>query len=119
YIPNTIRVLTNEGKIYKQFSDTHGNDEGWRNGNNIRINLGYRQTSNPARWYRRGRVANTHRPSNWGSTCIMIASFRVRVTAAFGSVISTGGGYVTYKSGSSAIQTHTFPANTVAVYRNM
>ncbi len=119
YIPNTIRVLTNEGKIYKQFSDVHGDDEGWRNGSNIRINLGYRQNSNPARWYRRGRVANTHRPSNWGSTCIMIASFRVRVTASVGSLISTGGGYVTYKSGSSPIQTYTFPANRVAVYRNM
>src|SRR5690606_22127496 len=28
YIPGTIRVLTNEGKIYKQFTDAAGDDPG-------------------------------------------------------------------------------------------
>ncbi|MGL6266428.1 MAG: hypothetical protein ACRC2O_00820, partial [Chitinophagaceae bacterium] len=41
FIPGTIRVLTNEGKIYKQFTDVQFDDEGWINGTNIRINLGY------------------------------------------------------------------------------
>lgn len=118
YIPGTIRVLTNEGKIYKQFTDAIWDDEGWISGGNIRINLGYNQTASPATRYRRGRIANTYRPSFYNSSCIMIASFRVQVTGAFGSTISTGGGSMTYKNGSNPIQTFTFPNNSVAVYRN-
>lgn len=118
YIPGTIRVLTNEGKIYKQFTDAMYDDEGWKSGSNIRINLGYNQSSAPARWFKRGRVSKTDKPSFYGGTCIMIASFRVKVTAAVGTIISTGGGSMTYKNGTSALQTFTFPANTVAVYTN-
>lgn len=118
YIPGTVRVLTNEGKIYKQFTDALNDDEGFMNGTNIRIYLGYNQAASPANRFRRGRIANTHRPSFYGSSCIMIAAFRVRVTAATGSIISTGGGYMTYKLGTAAIQTYTFPQNRVAVYSN-
>lgn len=118
YIPGTIRVLTNEGKIYKQFTDAMGDDPGWRSGSNIRINLGYRNGSFPATAFRRGRVANNHRPSFYGSTCIMIASFRVRITSAVGTQISTGGGTMTYRRSGSSLQSHTFPANTIAVYNN-
>ena len=118
YIPGTVRVLTNEGKIYKQFTDAINDDEGWYTGGNIRINLGYQQTAFPATRFRRGRVANTHRPSFYNSACIMIASFRVQVSAATGTILSIGGGSMTYKSGSSAVQTYTFPNNRVAVYTN-
>jgi trimeric autotransporter adhesin len=118
YIPGTVRVLTNEGKIYKQFTDAPGDDAGWINSGNVRINLGYNGAAAPANAFRRGRVANTHRPSFYNSSCIMIASFRVRVTAAFGAIISTGGGSMTYRSGAAALQTFVFPANTVAVYQN-
>lgn len=117
YIAGTIRVLTNEGKIYKQFTDAAGDDPGWRSGSNITIHLGY-VTPQEATAFRRGRVRNTHKPSFYNSSCIMIASFRVRVTAATGSNISTGGGNMTYKSGAAAIQTFTFPSNTVRIYPN-
>lgn len=118
YINGTIRVLTNEGKIYKQFTDAYGDDPGWRSGSNITIHLGYDPSNKPATAFRRGRVVNTHKPSFYGGTCIMIASFRVRVTALLGSNISTGGGRMTYKSGSSAVQIFNFPQNTVRVYPN-
>lgn len=118
YIPGTVRVLTNEGKIYKQFTDAYGDDPGWITGSNITIHLGYNTAAAPATAFRRGRVANTHKPSFYGSACIMIASFRVRVTAAIGSNIATGGGNMTYKNGVAAIQTFTFPNNTVRVYTN-
>lgn len=118
YVPGTVRVRTNEGKTYKSFTDPAGDDEGWITGSNVRINLGYNQTASPARWFRRGRIANTHRPSIYGGTCIMVASFRVRVTASFNSVISTGRGSITYKNSTAPIQTYTFPANNVAVYRH-
>jgi trimeric autotransporter adhesin len=118
YIAGTVRVLTNEGKIYKQFTDASGDDAGWISGSNITINLGYNTAAAPATAFRRGRVVNTHKPSFYGSTCIMIASFSIRVTAATGSNISTGGGNMTYKNGANPIQTFTFPSNTVQVYQN-
>jgi len=117
YIPGTIRVLTNEGKIYKQFTDAIPDDPGWINGSNIQINLGYNPAAFPATRFRRGRVANTYRPK-FGGSSILLASFRVRVTAGYGTQISTGGGFVIYKNGPAAIQTATFPSNRVAVYRN-
>ena len=118
YIPGTVRVLTNEGKIYKQFTDAVTDDEGWRTGATIRINLGFLQTDGPARYFRRGRVRNTHKPSFYGSACIMVASFRIRVTSAIGSMISLGGGSMTYRNAANPLQTFTFPANNVAVYTN-
>ncbi len=118
YIPGTIRILTNEGKIFRQFTDAYGDDPGWISGSNITINLGFNAAASPATAFKRGRVANTHKPSNFGSTCIMIASFRVRITAATGTNISTGGGNMTYKNGSNPIQTFTFPSNTIQVYQN-
>lgn len=118
YLPGTICVLTNEGKIYKQFTDAYGDDQGWITGSNITIHLGYNPAAAPATAFRRGRVANTHKPSFYGSSCIMVASFRVKVTALTGSSISTGGGNMTYKSGAAAIVTFTFPENIVAIYPN-
>src|SRR5574337_1642363 len=54
YIPGTIRVLTNEGKIFRQFTDASGDDAGWISGSNIRINLGYGTATKVATAYRRG-----------------------------------------------------------------
>ncbi len=128
YIPGTVRVLTNEGKIYKQFTDVINDDEGWINGTNVRINLGFVQTDAPARSFRRGRVRNSyvagagsplHKPSFYTSTCIQVASFQIRVTAAIGSIINTGGGFMTYKSGANPLQTFNFPNNLLAVYSNI
>src|SRR6187399_2552026 len=91
FITNTIRVLTNEGKIYKQFTDLQFGvppyDQGWITGSNIRINLGYTPGDAPASVYARGRIRNTHKPSFYGSTCIMVASYRVRVTGAYNTTI--------------------------------
>ena len=118
FVPGSISVLTNEGKVYKSFSDTYGDDQGWLSGSTVTINLGFNSAATPATAFRRGRVANTHKPSVFGSTCIMIASFKVKVTASTGTDISTGGGTMTYKNGASALQTFTFPSNTVRVYPN-
>ncbi len=116
YIPGTIRVLTNEGKIYKQFTDVFGDDAGYKTGSNIRINLGY--STLPATAFRRGRIVNTNKPSFFGGTCIMVASFRVRVSAAYGTIVNIGGGSMTYKNGLAALQTFTFPVNRLMIYPN-
>ncbi len=119
YIAGTVRVLTNEGKIYKQFTDAVGDDQGWINGVTIRINLGYNGASAPATAFRRGRVANTHKPSFYSNTCIMIASYQVRVTAPYNTTLSLGGGSVTYRPSGGSLSFFSFPARTVAVYQNV
>ncbi|MBS1576097.1 MAG: hypothetical protein JST09_12415 [Bacteroidetes bacterium] len=117
YIPGTVCVRTNEGKIYKQFTDVAGDDAGWISGATVRINMGYTVGDAPATAAAGGRIRNTHRPSFYGSSCIMIASFRVKVTSAIGTLINTGGGSVSYKSGLSNL-TFNFPSNPVAIYKN-
>src|SRR5207249_1941231 len=97
YITNSLKVLTNEGKVYKSFTDAFGDDCGYMTGSNIRINLGFNPATKPASAFRRGRIINTDKPSFYGSTCIMIASYRVKVTAGLGSTINLGGGSVSYK----------------------
>ncbi|MES1224933.1 MAG: hypothetical protein ABUT20_56115, partial [Bacteroidota bacterium] len=118
YIPGTVRVLTNEGKIYKQFTDAVADDPGWISGTTVRINMGYTPGDAPATAAAGGRIRNTHRPSFYGGSCIMIASFRVKVTSAIGTQINTGGGSVAYKVGLSNL-TFNFPSNPVAIYTNL
>ena len=119
YIPNSLAVLTNEGKIYKSFTDTWGDDCGYIVGNNIRINLGYNNADAPADAFRRGRLKSTHKPSFYGSTCIMVASYKVVVTAALGTHINTGGGSITYKqSTGGSIQSVNFPYNQAMIFTN-
>jgi hypothetical protein len=117
YVPNTIKILTNEGKIYKQFSDAINDDAGWISGTSIRVNLGYNPLTTYATATRRGTVAVTDKPAYFTSGCIMIASFRVSVNAA-ATTISTGGGSISLKNGVNPIYSYTFPANTLRVYSN-
>ena len=123
YIANSLKVITNEGKTYKAFTDAKfdaSNDEGWITASTITMNLGYRQVDQPASIYKRGRIRNNngHEPSFYGSSCIMVASYRVQVTAAFGTTINTGGGSVTYTTAPPVVTTFTFPSSPVAVYNN-
>ena len=124
FIPGTIQILTNEGKIYKQFTDAQfdaSNDQGWISGSNININLGYRSVDQPATVYRRGRIRNNngHKPSYYSSSCIMVASYRVTVTAASYTTINMGGGNITYTTSPPTISTFSFPSSPVMVYPNL
>ncbi len=123
YIPGTLRILTNEGKIYKQFTDSRfdaSNDEGWISGSNITMNMGYRDVDQPATVYRRGRIRNNngHKPNFGGNNTIQMASYRVQVTAAGGSVINLGGGNITYTTTPPTVSSFNFPSRQVAVYTN-
>jgi trimeric autotransporter adhesin len=117
FITGTIRVLTNEGKIYKQCTDGFGDDAGWITGSTIRINLGFNPANAPATPFRRGRIVNTDRP-NFSSSCIMIASFQVTVNAGYGSVLNIGGGSMSYKRTFNPLTSFTYPARQVAVFSN-
>ena len=119
YIPGSLAVITNEGKLYKAFTDAAGDDCGRITGSTIVINLGYNTAAGKqATAFRRGQLKNSDKPSFFGGTCIMVASYKIKITAALGSQINVGGGFVTYKNGSSAITTNNFPADAVAIFSN-
>ena len=92
-VPSTIALRTNEGKIYKSFTDASGDDAGYRYTNGldtiIRINIGTGASSSA-----RGSLANTSKPSIFGSSCIIMATYRVVVYGAYNSTINVGGGKI-------------------------
>ncbi len=119
FVPGSLAILTNEGKIYKSFTDASGDDAGWITGSAIQINMGYNSGDNPATATRKGHIRNVHVPVV-SSTCVMLASYRVVVTAALNSVISLGGGTFTYSNVATptSVNTYTFNQNNVIVYTN-
>ncbi len=98
YIPGSLAILTNEGKVYKTFTDAPGDDAGGINGTNVRINLGYKNAPT-ATATQRGRITYNDKPSFYGSTCILIATFHVQVTGGYGTKVSLGGGIISYLPG--------------------
>ncbi|GAC1418283.1 MAG: hypothetical protein NVS1B13_06310 [Flavisolibacter sp.] len=117
YLTGTIRVLTNEGKIYKQFTDAPNDDEGWINGTTININLGF-SGGTPATAFNKGTISNTDKPSFYGGTCIMISSFRVKVIGAYNTTINLGAGLMTYMPLFDTLTTYNFANRAIAIYRN-
>jgi len=114
YIDSTLRILTNEGKIYQQFTDAAGDDAGTISGSAVTINMGAAATSTTG-----GYVSNTSKPNFYGSTCIMVASFRVRVntTTAYGTQVNVGLGSINYNTGNAAAAIN-FPQYTIMVFNN-
>jgi trimeric autotransporter adhesin len=119
YVPGSLAILTNEGKVYKGFTDAINDDEGSVVAGAVRINIGYNQTDNPSTAFRRGRIASTHRPVVGGG-CLMLASYRVTVTQTIGNTINTGGGTFTYSLSTdpTTIFTKVFNTNTIIIYTN-
>src|SRR5450432_1165336 len=114
YIPGTLAILTNEGKLYKAFTDITGDDAGGITGTNVRINLGYKNFPT-ATATRRGRITYNDKPSFYGSTCILIATFRVKVTGAYGTKVSLGGGAISYYPFGTSITSIIFPQDSVMI----
>jgi hypothetical protein len=125
YIPGSLYVLTNEGKIYKSFTDASGDDAGSITGSSILINIGYNTFDNPATPFRRGRLSSRNRPSITSgpagtSTCVMTLAYRIRVNPAtpLNTILSLGGGNFSYSNYTSptTVLNHTFNNNNVIVY---
>ncbi len=89
FIPNSMRVATNEGITYKgPFTNAQDADWGTRTGSTININLGTGANGNTG-----GRIRSDSRPSFYNSHCIMMACYKVRIspTANYGDTIKFGG----------------------------
>ncbi|MDI3318405.1 hypothetical protein [Pinibacter soli] len=119
YVPGSLRILTNEGKTWKSFTDAATDDPGRIDlGKFITINMGYTSTLKTATASRRGQMKSTDKPTLWGSTCVMVASYEVIVTATYGANVDVGGGKFTYKY-SGALNSIAFATNKVAVFKNI
>jgi hypothetical protein len=118
YVTGSLAVLTNEGKVYKAFTDAANDDCGKIVGSNVTIHMGYLPGATHATAFKRGTIRNTDKPSFFGSSCIMIASFKVTVTSGYGSTLNLGGGTITYKNGSNPLNSITYPAKPVYVFKN-
>ena len=117
YVANSLAILTNEGRTYKTFTDAQNDDAGWITGSNVRINLGFKNAPT-ATAFRRGRIKYNDKPSFYGSTCILVASYRVQVSGTYGSTVSVGGGTISYFPFGGSITSVTFPSDSVMVFKN-
>lgn len=124
-IPGTIALRTNEGLVYRAdqaskvpFTDAFDSDAGYyyKNGADtiIRINFGAGASGSA-----RGQLSNTSRPSVFGSTCIIMATYRVRVYAPFNSKLSfKTGGFTARDRATGTLSKLTFKTDSLVVYKS-
>jgi hypothetical protein len=106
YIPNSLKLLTNEGLVFKSYTDAPGDDPGYYDpAGYLRINMGSTDAgpvdlggacSSTSPWSLPdgGVIRSNGRPSFYGGTCIMSASFRIVVNTAlsYGYMVNMYGG---------------------------
>jgi hypothetical protein len=127
-VPGTIALRTNEGIIYRAdqaskvaFTDLGtDNDAGWHYQNGldtiVRINLGGINNSSRTR---RGRLDYNSRPSVFGTTCIVMATYRVRVYAPYNTKLCFKTGAFSYRDRSSGVlDTVGFKRDSLIVYES-
>ena len=117
---DSIALRTNEGKNYKFFSDAISDDGGWFSTGGslgldtaIQINIGTGATA-----INGGTVTNTSRPSFYGGTYIVMATYRVTVYGAYDSKINFGGGAFSFTTG-GVNYTINFPRDSLRVYQTL
>lgn len=119
YVSNSLKLLTNEGKQYKAYTDAAGDDEAMYNSSNktIRFNLG-RDTVRSGYSFAVGNVSSTstdttegggyfnrstHRPraggGSFGNGMLLIIAYRVTVDVStpYNTIITYGSGNVRYR----------------------
>jgi trimeric autotransporter adhesin len=113
YKPGSLQILTNEGQVYKQYTDAADGDPATITGSSITINLGNSATSAGG-----SMIRNTDRPTLFGGTYMAIASYHVTVTGGYGSTITFNNSKIQYYNPVAALSTITFPTYTAIVYKN-
>jgi hypothetical protein len=113
--PNNISTRTNEGKIYKSFTDAFDSDAGWYTTSGtdtiIRINIGAGATNLTG-----GTLTATSYP-NFANNCIIMATYRVKVNAMNNTKINFGGGAFRYATTPGGpLSTIYFPNDSLIVY---
>jgi hypothetical protein len=121
--PGTIATRTNEGKLYQSFSDNNLDaDAGWYttagagSDTSIQINLGPTASRTG-----KGALSNSSKPNLFTNTaCIIMATYRVNVTAGYGTKINYGGGSFVYRdAGTGGGVKIDFPKDSLMVYQSV
>jgi hypothetical protein len=115
-VPGSIALRTNEGKVYKSFTDAIGDDAGHYSTSGtdtvIRINFGTGASATKG-----GTLLNTSKPSVFGSTCIIMATYRVVVYAGYNTTLNLGGGkFVSSPLGTGTLNNLSFSSRSAIVY---
>ena len=125
YLPNSLKIITNEGLTFRAYTDAANDDNGMYNAaaNNLRINLGNTATNaigTTTTAATGGTIIYSDKPSFYGGVCIMVASFKVRINPAlaFGTIITLPGGAFRYTQ-STIKKTAAFTAYKIAVFKNL
>jgi predicted RNA-binding protein with TRAM domain len=112
----TISTQTNEGKIYKSFSDSYDSDAGWYgvNGSDTTVQINF---GSGASNVKRGSITFLDRPKVYSSATIIMATYRVQVYAGYTQKIDWGGGAFTYRDRSTGnMKTLSFKSDSLVVY---
>jgi trimeric autotransporter adhesin len=116
----SIATKTNEGTDYQLFTNAFDGDGGQglpigaTLDTAIRIHFGLGASGTA-----RGRLNNTSKPSVFGASCIMMATYRVQVYASYGTKINWGGGSFSYRdawTGVGGVKTFNFKKDSLIVY---
>ncbi len=106
YLNGTLKILTNEGLVYKSFTDGAGDDGGMYDflTKTIRINVGKTPgicSNTGIAPLGGGTVKNTDKPSFYLNTCITMVVFRVRISVAlpYGTLLTINAGAFRYTDG--------------------
>ena len=125
YLPNTLKIITNEGLTFRAYTDIASDDAAMFNNVNrtLRINLGRTAgiaTNTGNATTGGGTIAYNDKPSFYGSVCIMVASYRVKInnTVAYNSLLTMPGGSFRYTQSAAAV-TAVFAPNNLMVFQNI
>jgi hypothetical protein len=133
YIAGTLRILTNEGLTFRSYSDGASDDAAMYNAAlaprpTIRINLGSSVNgamggvcaSTAPGGATGGTIQYNGRPSFYGGTAIMSASYRIRVNPAvvYGTTITMYGGSFGYRN-NGLDSVRNMPAYRITLTRNL
>lgn len=134
YITGSLKIVTNEGLVFRSYTDASADDAAMYDAatRTLRINMGSSgngvmggtcSTTNPATTTGGGTIQYNGRPSFFGSTCIMSASYRIQINPALalGSTLSLNGGGFYYRVGTSGTnyQNNIFKAYNIALSSNI
>jgi len=125
YLPNTLKILTNEGLTFRAFTDAASDDPAMFDNTTkqLRINLGAtatNATSTGNAAATAGTIAFNNKPSFYNGVCIMVASFRVRINTglAYNTMITLQGGAFRYTQSGNPV-TVNFAANQIMLFQNL
>lgn len=118
YVPNSMALRTNEGKLYKGYLDPFDNaDAAWIGtgaDTTISINMGLLATQSG-----RGKLRNSSRPSFYGGTCIVMATYRVVVYGPYNTKVNFGGGAFTARDTITGLSSKiNFRKDSIMIYQS-